>query len=354
MNRRHFIRWLAAALFAAAGGTAAWYRSLGGSDRPGSVSPEGAAPTVQQPADNPADSAAKDPNAPLLSFFILSDLHVRYDLEQPGLNLRKTLTDITSEAFQPGLIALTGDLTEFGRVKDYKELRSIFDEFKLPPVHANMGNHDYYPVWIDRSGEWVNGDAMPNGRTDAQSRKLFLDFFGYEKPYNDVWINGSHIILLSQEAYLQEKPEVGEGAWYSDEQLAWLKEKLAEHKNGEPAFIMIHQPLPAQGQDGGSHRLIRAKEFREILKPYKNVFVFSGHQHRDFLDGTAGHYMKETFHWFHNSSVGKVMNRTYRQTRPEAAQGLYVEVFRDHVMLRAREFSTLEWIPQAEWKVSLV
>jgi Icc protein len=51
----------------------------------------------------------------------------------------------------------------------------------------------------------------------------------------------------------------------------WMKDTLAHNKNGNPVFVMIHQPLPPEGQNGGSHLLIRAKQFREILKRFKDA-----------------------------------------------------------------------------------
>ncbi|MGO4274885.1 phosphohydrolase, partial [Paenibacillus sp. TAF58] len=120
----------------------------------------------------------------------------------------------------------------------------------------------------------------------------------------------------------------------------------------KPVFVMIHQELPPIGQDGGNHMLIKAKEFREILKPYRNVFVFSGHTHQDFTVGTE-HYIKETFHWFKNSSIGLVMNTKYENVRKDAGQGLFVEVYTNKVVLRGREFSNRSWIKEADWTVPL-
>lgn len=224
-------------------------------------------------------------------------------------------------------------------------------QYKLPPVHANMGNHDYYNVWIGKNNAWSQ-NTFPNGKTDAMARQAFMSLFNLEKPYHDVWLNGFHLILLSQETYVQENPEVGEGAWYSDEQMNWFESKMAESTDGKPVFVMIHQELPPVGQDGGNHTLIKAKQFREILKSYPNVFVFSGHTHQDFTINTE-HSIKETFHWFKNSSVGNVMNSKYEHVRKDAAQGLYVEVYAGKVVVRGREFSNRTWINEANWTVPL-
>ncbi|WP_281889577.1 metallophosphoesterase [Paenibacillus sp. YYML68] len=286
---------------------------------------------------------------PLFAFMVLSDLHI--SKHDPGTirHLKQALTDIEQMDTRVGAIALTGDLTEYGTDEEYGELRKLLAAYKLPPVYANMGNHDYYHVWLDRSGQF-NPKTMPHGKTDWQSRERFQQFFGLKKPYHDAWVNGHHLIALSQETYVQERPEVGEGAWYSEEQLRWLEQQLAPHKDGSPVFILTHQPLPPAGQDGKSHQLIPAQRLRAILKPYKNVFVFCGHRHQDFA-GKGEHYVKEGFHYFHNSSVGRVLNEKYEHVAKEKAQGMYVEVFADRVRLRGREFASRKWVKEADWTV---
>lgn len=351
MNRRGFMKWLLtllAGLLALAAGFYGrrWMDSSGDSISGGSPSASpGESPTPEPAATETAEGA-------LLSFFILSDLHVNSGVSYPSEHLKKTLDEITGEfAGKTEALILTGDVTESGTDKDYKELRSVLSKYKLPPYYANMGNHDYYRVWISQNGNW-NQAGFPNGRTDEESKQAFLAFFGLEKPYYEVKLKDYSVLMLSQEIYQQTRADVGEGAWYSEEQLEWLRGRLAANPPGRPVFIMIHQPLPAAGQDGGSHRVIPAKKFREILKPYSNVFVFSGHGHQDFQNGTQ-HYFKETFHWFINSSIGRVLDAKYQHVRQDAAQGLYVQVFADRVELRGREFSTGEWIPEADWNIPL-
>lgn len=351
MSRRAFIRWLLA-IGAALVGLSAFFsqmlkKKFMAEDLPAvsSASPE-PAQAVAQPSAEPL------PTGPLMSYFILSDLHITAGDPLTVKKLRQALDDITHFDGPVDAIMLTGDLTDTGTERDYKELRTIVSEYKLPPVHANMGNHDYYTIWINKANNWDQA-AVPNGKSDEVSRESFKKFFGYKSLYNDFTTKGHSILLLSQEAYVQEKPEVGEGAWYSDEQLAWFKERVkALYQPGRPLFVMTHQPLPPKGTDGGSHQLIRANQFRETLKPYKNVFVFCGHRHQDFQNGTP-HYVEETFHYFHNASVGRTLNRAYQQEAKNKAQGIYVQVFADKVVVRGREFSNRTFLDEANWNIDL-
>ncbi|WP_282939892.1 metallophosphoesterase [Paenibacillus sp. RC67] len=302
----------------------------------------------EPPSPKPEPSNDKDP---LFSFMILSDLHVSVYDPNTVKHMKEALEDMKQFESPIEALMLTGDLTDFGGADGYKELQKLLSAYKLPPMYANMGNHDYYDIWVDKKGAF-NKETMPNGKTDWQARERFQKFFNLNSIYNAAQINGFPIILLSQEAYMQEKPEVGEGAWYSDEQLDWFKNQLAQHKDGRPIFVMTHQPLPPIGSDGATHQLIPAKKFREILKPYKNVFVFCGHRHQDFQNG-AEHYVKETFHYFHNSSVGRVLNRNYENAGKEKSQGLYVQVYKDRVTVRGREFSNRTWLKEADWSLKL-
>jgi Icc protein len=358
MSRRAFIRWmlgLLAMIGAASTGLVHLLQrsvNLQANAKPAATKP---LPEIQEPAPvEPQVQPAEIPvqsNDPLLSFMILSDLHISLYDPLTVQHLKEALDDIKQFDSPVDTVVLTGDITDYGDEDSYKELRKILDSYKLPPLYANMGNHDYYDIWLDKKGAFSTA-TMPNGKSDLQSRERFQKFFGLEKPYYAVEMKGLSLLVMSQESYVQERPEVGEGAWYSDEQLNWLKLEMAKHKDGKPVFVMTHQPLPALGLDGGSHTLIRAKQFREILKPYPNVFVFCGHRHQDFQNGSE-HYVKETFHYFHNSSVGRVLNRSFQNESKNKSQGLYVQVYKDHVTLRGREYSNRTWLKEADWNLRL-
>lgn len=331
LSRRNLLKALASVALTAAGGAFTWriWHS-------------------RQPADAGEPVPEATGAQPLLSFFLLSDIHLSAtdgDLQQ---KLHMALQDVARLRGPLGAIVLGGDQVDGGRQDDYDQLHKILSGYKLPKLYGLMGNHEYYHIHYSAGGDWST-QTSPNGKTDAQARERFLRFMGYERPYNDVWVGGVHLIMLSQESYTQERPEVGEGAWYSDQQLAWLAETMKPHADGQPALVFIHQPLPPDGQDGGSHRLIRNREFREILRPYRNVVVFSGHTHRN-LEGD-GHYVRDTtFHWFSNASVGKTRGAG---SAPNPVQGMYVQVFPDRISVRGREFSSRTWIRTADWTVPL-
>lgn len=344
MSRRQFVKRMLAILAVFAGGGTIWKYVLD-HEKPLHAESDSTAATTPIPAEQTANLTS---NKLLLSFFLLSDLHISDGISIMTDKLHAALKDVSSFESPVECIVLGGDLTDMGRETDYKLLRKILNGYKLPPIYANMGNHDYYDIWLDKKGEFAK-ETMPNGKSDAMAKERFMKFFGYkDQPYTDFWMGGFHFILVSQEAYVGDKPEYGEGAWYSDAQLAWLSNQMKQHEDGKPAFVFIHQPLPAPGMDGGSHQLVRAKEFREVLKPYRNVFVLSGHTHRNFA--TENHYNQDnSFHWFNNASVGK----TRSSGNDNVAQGMYVQIYEDKVVVRGREFSDRSWIDSAHYTVPL-
>jgi len=350
MTRRVFIRWMVVLFALIAAALTGLFKLLQRAVHSRQTD-AAAEPVVRQTAKQEQPAPAAGDNEALSSFFILSDLHISVYDPNTTKHMKEALEDMKQFESPVDALILTGDLTDFGGEDGYKELRKLLSAYKLPPLYANMGNHDYYDIWIDKKGAF-NKDTAPNGKTDWQSRERFQKFFNVDKVYNAAEVNGYQVILLSQEAYAQEKPEVGEGAWYSDEQLDWFKQQLAKHSGRKPVFVMTHQPLPPIGSDGSTHQLIPAKKFRDILKPYPNVFVFCGHRHQDFQSETE-HYVKETFHYFHNSSVGRVLNRSFQNAGKDKAQGLYVQVYKDRVHVRGREFSNRTWLKEADWTIKL-
>jgi Icc protein len=356
MSRRNFLKWLIALI----GIIASVVMDINGLElinKDRSIHKASAA-AIKQVSDQPALDVepvkAQSGGRLLLSLFLLSDLHVSVFENISTRKLKQALNDITAFESPVDAIVFGGDLTDYGQEVDYKRLSDTLIKYKLPPYYGNMGNHEYYDVWVDGKGK-IKKNTMPNGKKDHTARDRFQKFIGYsDKIYHDVWLSGVHLIMLSQETYRQEMKNVAEGAWYSDAQMDWFKTKMLEHQDGKPALIFIHQPLPAKGKEGSLYQLIRATEFRDIVKPYKNVFVFSGHTHRNFNE--KGHYVKESFDWIINASVGRTKPTgagigAFRPTT--AAQGCYIQVYEHKIVVRGREFSNRSWIAKANWSFSI-
>ncbi|TXK82661.1 metallophosphoesterase [Paenibacillus sp. N3.4] len=97
----------------------------------------------------------QSPAAPLFSFSVLSDAHITTWDEEAHKRLRDALAD--HHALRPNskLLVMNGDLTN-GSEGDYRTLLGLLDKQPHAPVHATMGNHDYYGVWRTRRVVWIH------------------------------------------------------------------------------------------------------------------------------------------------------------------------------------------------------
>jgi Icc protein len=69
----------------------------------------------------------------------MSDVHVGSGLFRPDL-LEATIEE--SNALEPDLVAVVGDLTMEGYRWEFEEARRYFDQIECPNVIYAMGNHD--------------------------------------------------------------------------------------------------------------------------------------------------------------------------------------------------------------------
>lgn len=171
MTRRSFIKWLIAAFWACIltiSGLFMFRRFQEAAGHKNITKPATATPQVSMAeATQPTEDTG-----PLLSFFIISDLHINSGVSAQSNHLRKALDDIKTFGDKVEAVIITGDVTDSGTPGDYREFKTIMSQYELPPVYANMGNHDYYNVWIGKNGAWSE-DTFPNGKTDAMARQAF-------------------------------------------------------------------------------------------------------------------------------------------------------------------------------------
>lgn len=256
------------------------------------------APVSAAQAGEPTHSDA----VPDLSFAVVSDAHVTTD----SINRITHSKDKDRLAhFAQGLDNMKrmdldafvnlGDNTRFGT--DSEE-RAFFDTYRNhQPVASDRtliatGNHDvrgwykykYWtnsvadynaaadrgePIYYPRSAELYNrnnADYMP-----PVSHRQNLSF--------DTWVNGYHFILLNTEKGLKD------ASWFSDETLAWLKEKLAEGaESGKPIFVLNHQALNDTHYGSAEYTGFgeRDAEVKQIFSEYPQVMFLTGHIHNEF------------------------------------------------------------------------
>ncbi|UQZ81501.1 Calcineurin-like phosphoesterase [Paenibacillus konkukensis] len=311
---------------------------------------------------NAPQAAAKpeEGTKPLLTFPVLSDLHVQAWNRASHTKLARALADLHTLNPAADALVLNGDLTD-GRQRDYDKLSELLRQVPHPPqILSSIGNHEFYQSWHGPSSRW-NKEGFPNGETEQASISRFLKFTGEKKVYYTKNIRGYDFIVLGSERYRQSDADYLEDAYLSDEQLAWLRTELQRLSlSGKPVFVFLHQPLPnsVSGTSGccvNSRSVIQHEELKKLLAAYPQIILFSGHTHLELkLQRTL---VRDGFVMVNSSSVEQPWTEDERGTGkplgPEASEGLYVEVYASKVIIRGRDFHKQRWIPEAEFTVQV-
>lgn len=317
-----------------------------------------AAPSGKKNGTSP-DGTGASGERPKLTFPVISDIHIQSWHAESHQKFTQALRDLHAVNPSSDALVINGDLTN-GMPADYTKLQDLMGQLPHPrSVFYTIGNHEFYKAWFNTDGYW-NPAAFPNGETEAASIARFLDLTERKnKVYYDQMVKGYHFIFLGSEQYRQSDPANLEDAYLSSAQLDWLKKTLRKGASSDkPIFVFLHQPLPYTV--AGTHfccvnnrAVVQHEELKAILSDYPQVVFFSGHSHWELkLPGTLvqeGFTMVNSSSvvqpWTDNGSGGEML------TAPEESEGLYVEVYKDRVTIKGRDFYRHRWIPEANFSI---
>lgn len=199
-----------------------------------------------------------------------SDLQASYAVLQQGVaELSRQNVDV---------VLHTGDLVESTRGED--EVRALFAQA--------AGILDRLPVrWYLTAGDHdVNPPAFRPDSPDRSRERLFQQLYGARvpafarRPYYSFDHGRYHFIALYSHQALNADPRFGNIflARIEDDQLAFLRKDLDEHRNAAGIIVFIHQALWYHA--AGWQRV------HELLRQYPVAAVISGHHHYDQDYGT--------------------------------------------------------------------
>jgi Icc protein len=269
-------------------------------------------------------------------FQVISDTHVRADDDHLyNRHLELALQDIAASDYATASSGImhVGDITDHGLAEEYEALQRILAKHHegLPAIRYTVGNHDV------ALGKWAYRIASYESVT------------GMSGTYHDHWINGYHFIFLGTEQGLERFASL------SDDQLAWLDEKLGEDAAARnPVFVFLHQPLKdtvagslaAQAWFG----VEQDEALRAVLLKYPQAILFTGHTHWHL--GSAHTMHREGEHgpvMFNAASVAYLWNDD--DAYVQGSQGYYVEIYADCVLVRGRNFTDGSWVKEAYFEV---
>jgi len=282
-----------------------------------------------------------------LLFGVVSDIHVQSSNPIAQDKFRQMLGDMVK--LQVPNLVINGDLGD-GTPQDYYTLGNLIkQQTNHPVIYYTIGNHEFYKAYHDPITNAWSPETFPNGETEAAALNRFLGFTRLSQVYYDQYLMSYHFIFLGSEKSAISDHTYGDKAYLSAAQLSWLKSKLIEnYLPGKPIFVFLHQPLLQLGSASNRPNFIIQEDLlREILNQFPEVIFFNGHLHHQLSLPTT--ILKERFVMVNSSSVSLPRNSN-GQALPNQSEGLIVEVIKNKVVIKGRDFLNKLWIPGTQYE----
>lgn len=187
----------------------------------------------------------------------LTDIH----LTQPGqtiagrdpiANFDRALEHALDHHADAALIAITGDLSDWGDAADYRLLKAKLAQLTTP-VALCIGNHDDRPTFLETFPEAADENGfVQHVRDTPEGRLIFLD----------TWA-----------------PQTHAGA-FCEMRRAWLSAQI-DSAPGACFLFMHHNPIPTYVAPMDSIRLLDDGPFRALVGDHRDQIrhIFHGHCH---------------------------------------------------------------------------
>ena len=178
------------------------------------------------------------------------------------------------------------------------------------------------------------GNYKASCRDFIANNKLYLGN-ELETTYYYKIVNGCYIIALSSE------DETAQGFIMSDAQIEWMKGVLEEAKAANaPVIVLCHFPIyEIVGEDSNGN----PRDYRDlawILNKYDKVLYLYGHRHNELK--------ANNFKEWHGVDVIN-LPRVTEYFDYEPGDGIVIEVYNDHFLVKGRDFVKGEWVDGLEY-----
>ncbi|KAL1920613.1 uncharacterized protein VTP21DRAFT_990 [Calcarisporiella thermophila] len=281
--------------------------------------------------------AAPATEKPLTTFFVASDTHRDYD------DLARALQDMSALDPKYQALVINGDLTDSGSEQEYAATIATINKNPHPDrIFYNIGNHE-----------------LCSDGTEEEKFARYKRLTKEPKIYYERNVDGFPFLFLGTETFKNKCY----GVWFSPEQLAWLKERLRSHGDtGKPIFVYSHFPIhgTTSGSQGYETTYAQGKELLDLLGQYPQVILFTGHTHyKLYLDDWQARKVVEGGNpkGFQLINTGFIQTEWARDAKGNEYvprngwlenQSLYVQVYRDRVVVTGRDHFQKKWIQKLE------
>jgi Icc protein len=189
----------------------------------------------------------------------MSDIHVGSGLFRPDL-LSAAIEE--TNALQPDLVAIVGDLTMEGYRWEFEEAKEYLDGIECENVVVTMGNHDARNVGY----------------------RHFEDLFGMRESTATVPIPEGEAKVVALDS---TKPDLDEGE-VGREHYRWLDSEFRSWDRG-PKILMIHHHILAVPGTGRDVNILQdSGDVMAILRELRIDMVLSGHRHVPYVWSISG------------------------------------------------------------------
>lgn len=279
----------------------------------------------------------------LYSIGLLSDIHI--DMTDDKSNSVSDFTAALNRFKQENVTAIcsTGDTVVDGTQVEVEKFIELKNSTTIP-MYIARGNHDC------RDYSLSNWDLVePNGQ------------------YFEKEIGGDIYLFMGMKA------ESYNLDLFSTDQLNWLKERLEYYKNRR-VFLFEHvfieptgniktlYPYDSMGNVDGQP----GKIFRNLMAKYRNVILFTGHSHLEFIlqrlgdNANCSERTDILCHRVHIPSCAKprandvttedVNSNTY--SNYGSSEGYVMDVYQDYIVLKGINFVDNKYLPLAQYRIN--
>lgn len=317
--------------------------------------------------------AAKIPDSygtPLYTASFSSDFHLGGWGSNPNPNVRQAAAREQIKASGVDFLVVDGDICQwYGEIEKNDEWRFATEYFKNfgIPVYLVKGNHDEpnYPSGyvMGKGYEYFSYDYfdafLDNWLAYSKEQNYYTaERTGEKLDYYHTEIEGHHYIFLAI-------PDSGYYA-FGDEQLAWLDKVLYEaEESGKPIFVFGH--VPANGKVNyqialGKGSMEDFNKLEPILNRHPTTIYISGDSHytldsvlKNTVDGKQilPSYIKDgAVIEAYKAADERVTNSSRNPVPGNNSHGLFVEVYKDKMIVRARDYMNGKYISLGLSKVT--
>ena len=268
-----------------------------------------------------------------LTFTVLSDVHLEGNNEDRFNLFGEGIRDINANESNDFIVFL-GDNTMNGQVVELSAFYSILDEYNTIDTYMVTGNHDLCP------SDYNTGDYEDLRDRFFKYKNEYIKAQYDDSVYYSYEINGYKFIVLGSESDAGVQEDI------SDEQFAWLESELKNaEENGNFIFIFNHYPLNNTWADVWPEGHIGEDSDRlyKLFTQCENrIYYFSGHLHMGLFEDWRGVITDGNITFINVPSFGSENNAIDADIK-DVGLGLQVEVYKDHMVIRSRNFAKHEW-----------